>query len=180
MAMRGVEREGAASNECRVERPHNRAGTEEQNMEATLRWEGGMRFGGAAESGGTITLDARPEHGGTGGGPSPMETVLLALAGCTGMDVVSILGKLRAPLGGLEIRVNAERADDHPRVFTKVRLEYIFHGDGLRPEHAGRAVQLSQDKYCSVSAMLRASATLTYTWRIAGATSGTVIDATQK
>jgi putative redox protein len=138
-----------------------------------------MRFGGAAESGGTITLDARPEHGGTGRGPSPMETVLLALAGCTGMDVVSILGKMRAPLGGLEIRVYAERVDDHPRIFTKIRLEYIFQGDGLRPEQAGRAVQLSQEKYCSVSAMLRASATLTYTWRIAGATSGTAIDATQ-
>lgn len=149
-------------------------------MEATVRWEGGMRFGGAAESGGTITLDARPEHGGTGQGPSPMETVLLALAGCTGMDVVSILGKMRAPLGGLEIRVSGERADNHPRVFTKVRLEYIFRGEGLRSEQAGHAVQLSQDKYCSVSAMLRATAELTYTWRIAGATSeAAATDATQ-
>lgn len=138
-------------------------------MEATLRWEGGMRFGGVAESGGAITLDARPEHGGTGQGPSPMETVLLALAGCTGMDVVSILGKMRAPLEGLEIRVSGDRADDHPRVFTRIRLEYVFRGHDLRPDQAGRAVQLSQDKYCSVSAMLRKSAELTYTWRIAAA-----------
>jgi putative redox protein len=129
---------------------------------------GGKAACASAESGGTITLDARPEHGGTGQGPSPMETLLLALAGCTGMDVVSILGKMRAPLDGLEIRVSGDRADDHPRVFTRIRLEYVFRGNDLRPEQAGRAVQLSQEKYCSVSAMLRASAELTYTWRIAG------------
>jgi putative redox protein len=137
-----------------------------QQMDATLRWEGGMRFGGMAESRGTLTLDARPEHGGTGQGPSPMETLLLALAGCTGMDVVSILGKMRAPLAGLEIRVSGDRRDEHPRIFTRVRLEYILRGAGLQPEQAGRAVELSQDKYCSVSAMVRASAELTYTWRI--------------
>lgn len=137
-------------------------------MEATLRWEGGMRFQGTAESGGPITLDARPEHGGTGRGPSPMETVLLALAGCTGMDVVSILGKMRAPLEGLEIRVSGDRADEHPRVFTKIRVEYVLRGHDLRPDQAGRAVELSQEKYCSVSAMLRKTAELTYTWRIDG------------
>ena len=138
-------------------------------MDATLRWEGGMRFAGAGESGATLTLDARPEHGGTGQGPSPMETLLLALAGCTGMDVVSVLGKMRAPFAGLEIRVSGDRADEHPRVFTRIRLEYIFRGKDLKPEQAGRAVKLSQTKYCSVSAMLRASAELTYTWRIAEA-----------
>ncbi|HEV2282467.1 MAG TPA: OsmC family protein, partial [bacterium] len=127
-------------------------------MNVTLRWEDGMRFGGAAESGGTLTLDARPEHGGTGQGPSPMETVLLALAGCTGMDVVSVLGKMRAPLAGLEIRVSGDRREEHPRIFTRIRLEYVFRGKDLKPEQAGRAVELSQEKYCSVSAVLRASA----------------------
>jgi putative redox protein len=135
-------------------------------MNATVRWESGMRFGGAAESGGTLTLDARPEHGGTGAGPSPMETLLLALAGCTGMDVVSVLGKMRAPLTGLEIRVSGDRRDEHPRIFTHIRLEYILRGKDLKDEQARRAVELSQEKYCSVSAMLRASAELTYTWRV--------------
>ena len=139
-------------------------------MNVTLRWEDGMRFGGAAESGGTLTLDARPEHGGTGQGPSPMETVLLALAGCTGMDVVSVLGKMRAPLAGLEIRVSGDRREEHPRIFTRIRLEYVFRGKDLKPEQAGRAVELSQEKYCSVSAVLRASAELTYTWRITSET----------
>jgi putative redox protein len=138
-------------------------------MNATVRWATGMRFEGTAESGARITLDALPEHGGTGQGPSPMETVLLALGGCTGMDVVSILGKMRAPLDGLEIRIAAERADTHPKVFTRITLEYIFTGPGLKPDQVKRAVDLSQEQYCSVSAMLRRAADLSYSWRIAGA-----------
>ena len=139
-------------------------------MNAAVQWTGGMRFAGTAESGGKITMDVRPEHGGTGQGPSPMEMLLLALAGCTGMDVISILDKMRAPLAGLEIRVSGDRAEEHPRVFTRIRLEYIARGSDLKPEQVGRAVQLSQEKYCSVSAMLRASAELTYSWRIAAET----------
>ena len=135
-------------------------------MNARVRWTVGMRFDGSAESGGAMTMDARPEHGGEGAGPSPMETVLLALGGCTGMDVISILVKMRAPLAGLEIAIAADRADEHPRVFTRIALEYVFVGDGLRPEQVSRAVELSQERYCSVSAMLRKAAPLTYSWRI--------------
>jgi len=135
-------------------------------MNARVRWTVGMQFDGLAESGTSMTMDARPEHGGKGAGPSPMETVLLALGGCTGMDVISILGKMRAPLAGLEIAISADRADEHPRVFTRIALEYVFVGDGLRPEQVSRAVELSQERYCSVSAMLRKAAPLTYSWRI--------------
>ena len=135
-------------------------------MNARVRWTVGMQFAGLAESGGSMTMDARPEHGGKGAGPSPMETVLLALGGCTGMDVIDILGKMRAPLSGLEIAIAADRADEHPRVFTRIALEYVFVGDGLRPEQVSRAVELSQERYCSVSAMLRKAAPLTYSWRI--------------
>jgi putative redox protein len=138
-------------------------------MKATVRWANGMRFVGTPESGARITLDALPEHGGSGQGPSPMETVLLALGGCTGMDVISILQKMRAPLEGLEIRIAADRADTHPRVFTRITLEYVFSGPDLQPDQVKRAVELSQEKYCSVSAMLRRAADLTYSWRIAGA-----------
>jgi putative redox protein len=136
-------------------------------MDATVRWTSGLAFAATAGSGGAIALDATHEHG--GGGPSPMEAVLVALGGCTGMDVVSILEKMRAPLEGLEIRVSGERAEEHPRVFTRIALEYVFTGAGLKAEQIQRAVELSQDRYCSVSAMLRKSAELTYTWRIAGA-----------
>jgi putative redox protein len=136
-------------------------------MNAMVRWTAGMQFRATTGSGTVATLDARPEHGGRDAGPSPMETVLLALGACTGMDVVSILQKMRAPLGGLEITITADRAEDHPRVFTRIALEYLFSGAGLRPEQVSRAVELSQSRYCSVSAMLRRVADLTYSWRIA-------------
>lgn len=139
-------------------------------MDATVRWTRALAFTATAGSGGTVRLDATREHG--GGGPSPMETVLVALGGCTGMDVVSILEKMRAPLEGLEIRVSGERAEAPPRVFTRIALEYVFTGAGLKPEQVQRAVELSQERYCSVSAMLRKAAELTYSWRIVGAARG--------
>ena len=139
-------------------------------MNATVRWTTKMQFSGTGgASGATITMDSRPEHGGVNAGPSPLETVLLALGGCTGMDVVSVLQKMRAPLEGLEMRISAERAEEHPRVFTSIALEYTFAGAGLRPDQVNRAVELSQTRYCSVSAMLRQVAALTYTWRIVAA-----------
>ncbi|HKV44754.1 MAG TPA: OsmC family protein [bacterium] len=135
-------------------------------MNATVRWTSGMGFSGVGAAGVAITMDAHPEHGGRDAGPSPMETVLLALGGCTGMDVVSILQKMRAPLAGLEIRIAAERADAHPKVFTRIALEYVFSGKALTPEQVSRAVELSQTRYCSVSAMLQKVTEFTYTWRI--------------
>ena len=135
-------------------------------MNAAVRWVREMQFTGTGEAGTSITMDARPEHGGVGAGPSPMETVLLALGGCTGMDVISVLQKMRAPLDGLEIRISADRAEEHPRVFTHIAMEYVFSGANLRPEQVTRAIELSQTRYCSVSAMLRRAAELTYSWRI--------------
>lgn len=82
------------------------------------------------------------------------------------MDVISVLDKMRARLDGLEIRITAERAEEHPRVFTRIGLEYVFTGTTLRPDQVARAVELSQTRYCSVSAMLRWGAELTYSWRI--------------
>jgi putative redox protein len=135
-------------------------------MNTTVRWTTGLQFTGAGAARTPITMDAQPEHGGHGTGPSPMETFLLALGACTGMDVVSILQKMRAPLEGLDIRMTAERAEEHPRVFTRVALEYTFTGAGLRPDQVSRAIELSQTTYCSISAMLRQVAELTYSWRI--------------
>ncbi|GBD30017.1 hypothetical protein HRbin32_01113 [bacterium HR32] len=124
-----------------------------------LRWQGGMRFG---SEDGRWSLDVPPEQGGSGAGPAPMETVLAALAGCTGMDVVAILQKMREPLEELQVEVEGERAQEHPRVYTRVHVRYRFAGARLRPEAVARAVRLSQERYCSVSAMLRASVSVTY------------------
>ncbi len=126
-----------------------------------VEWTAPMRFDGFVESVGSIVMDSAREHGGTSAGPTPMQTVLLALAGCTGMDVVAILKKMRVPLEGLAIEVSAERAADHPRVFTRIHLRYLVRGAGVREEDVRKAIDLSQEKYCSVSAMLRATATIT-------------------
>lgn len=131
-------------------------------MEITVEWRPPKRFEGTTESGARMVMDARVDAGGGGAGPSPMETVLGALAGCTGIDVVGILEKMRAGLEGLTIDVSAERGSEHPRVFTKIHLRYTVWGKGLARDQVERAVTLSKEKYCSVSAMLSRTATMTH------------------
>lgn len=130
-------------------------------MQVHLQWTSGMRFEGMNSEGLRIVMDAHQDHGGTAGGPAPMETLLLALAGCTGMDVIPILRKMRAPVERFEIEVTADRADTHPRILTAIHLRYRAAGPGLRAEQVAKAVALSQERYCSVSAMLRKVAAIT-------------------
>ena len=101
------------------------------------------------------------KDGGANGASGPMEMVLIALAGCTAMDVVSMMQKKQAEMTRLEIIVDAERADDFPRIFTKIHLTYIIHGK-VRKADAEHAVSLSQEKYCSVAGMLKKAAEITY------------------
>lgn len=131
-------------------------------MRVEARWTSGMRFEGTNADGLRVVMDAHPEHGGAAGGPAPMETLLLALAGCTGMDVIPILQKMRAPVDRFTIEVTADRADTHPKVLTAIHLRYVAAGPGLGVEQVEKAVALSQTKYCSVSAMLRKAAPVTY------------------
>ncbi len=131
-------------------------------MRIEARWSSGMRFDAADPDGLGVVMDAHPDHGGTSGGPTPMETLLMALAGCTGMDVVPILQKMRAPVDRFTIEVTAERADTHPKVLTAIHLRYAAAGPALRREQVEKAVALSQEKYCSVSAMLRKAVPITY------------------
>ncbi|MDQ7820347.1 MAG: OsmC family protein [Armatimonadota bacterium] len=130
--------------------------------EVRVEWRAPMVFVGGPAGAAPVLMDASPEAGGTGVAPSPMETVLAALAGCSGIDVVSILQKMRAPLAGLRIDVAGERAPEPPRVFTAIRMRYTAWGPGLDPEAVRRAVALSLDRYCSVAAMLRATAAITH------------------
>jgi putative redox protein len=131
-------------------------------MKIEARWISGMRFEGTNPDGLRVVMDAHPEHGDTAAGPAPMEALLIALAGCTGMDVISILRKMRAPVDRFTIEVTAERAETHPRVLTAIHLRYVAAGTGLRTEQIEKAAALSQEKYCSVSAMLRKAAPITY------------------
>jgi len=122
----------------------------------------GNTFVARSESNHWIMLDTKKEHGGQDAAASPMEMVLCALGGCTGMDVESILQKMRTPADKFLIEISAERQDEHPRIFTKIHLKYIFHGNNLNADSITKAVNLSRNKYCSVSAMLAKSAVISY------------------
>ncbi|MEJ5229344.1 MAG: OsmC family protein [Pseudothermotoga sp.] len=128
-------------------------------------WLGKMSFIAHTDSGRQVLMDAKKESGGLGSAPTPMELVLAALTGCTSMDIVSILGKMKV-LDDVEIfnlEANAEKSEEHPRVYTKIHLKYIFKFKGNPPkEQVEKAVQLSQEKYCSVAGMLKKSAQITY------------------
>lgn len=128
-------------------------------------WLGKMSFLAHTDSNRQVLMDSKKESGGLGAAPTPMELVLSALTGCTGMDVVSILAKMKV-LDEVEIfnmEVSAEKSEEHPRIYTKIHLKYIFKfRDEPRKEQVEKAVQLSQEKYCSVAGMLKKAAQLTY------------------
>lgn len=122
-----------------------------QEKEAQVVWKQGMTFEGRGKSGFTVTMDDGPD------GFSPMELVLVALAGCSSMDIISILQKKRQEVNGFEIRVHGLRRDEYPRVFTDITLEYVVRGKDIRPDAVQSAIDLSNDKYCSVMGMLKES-----------------------
>lgn len=123
---------------------------------ATAKWAGQMTFAGTGNAGHAITMD-----GDSKAGNSPMELVLLALCGCTAYDVVSILQKKREPLESLEVTAEAEKATDPPRVYTSIKLKYRAVGK-VAHKSIEDAVRLSEEKYCSVAAMLGKTARITY------------------
>ena len=127
-------------------------------MIAHSEWKNGQLFEGIAENENTVLFDADPAHT---HGPSPMEAVLMALCGCTSVDVVSILKKKRQPLTGLRVSATAEQAETAPRVFTRIKLTYAMSGK-LSRKSVEDAVALSKNKYCSVSKMLEKSVAIEY------------------
>ena len=122
-----------------------------------LEWQNGLRFEGGREAGPRTRVDGEGKDA-----PSPMETLLLALAGCTAADVVEIARKMREPIEGsaFEVRVEGERAPEPPRRYTRIRLRYRVVGAGLSREKLERAIELSQGKYCSVLHTLRPDLTV--------------------
>jgi putative redox protein len=127
-------------------------------MIAQCEWRHGNIYEGAAENGNTVTFDADSAHT---QGPSPMEAVLMALCGCTSVDVVSILQKKRQELTGLRVSAVAAQAPEPPRVFTQIKLTYAVRGK-LSRKAVEDAVALSKNKYCSVSKMLEKAAIVEY------------------
>jgi len=122
-------------------------------MDAKVVWKERMSFIGTAESGFTIPLGTSPDLGGDNDGFRPMELLAIGLAGCTAMDVISILKKKKQEVTGFEVQVHADRAEEHPHVFTKIVIEYIVSGRNVERAAVERAVQLSAEKYCPAQAM---------------------------
>jgi putative redox protein len=122
-------------------------------MEAKVKWQGKMAFTGKADSGHAVYLDTDAGVGGEDKGVRPMELLAIGLAGCTAMDIISILGKKRQVVTDFEVRVNAARADEHPKVFTAATIEYILTGHDLEEAALLRAIELSSTRYCPANAM---------------------------
>ena len=138
--------------------------TDAMTVRATL--ETGMRFDVETGSGHHVILDAAEHNEGQDSGPRPMEMLLVALASCAGMDIISILRKKRQEITGYELRVHGMRAEEHPKVFLDITVEHIFTGHNIRQEAVARAIELTEERYCGASAMLGKTATITHTFHI--------------
>ncbi|WP_085992872.1 OsmC family protein [Oceanobacillus senegalensis] len=130
-------------------------------MEFTVKWNEKMAFSGMTPSGHELKMDAAEAIGGENSGARPTEFLLNAVAGCTGIDIISILKKMRLEPTAFQMDVKGERADDHPKRFTKIHIHYALDGD-LPEDKVERAINLSKDKYCSVSHSLNAEITVSY------------------
>ena len=127
-------------------------------VEGEVRWVKGLQFVGSADSNHHVVMDADSRVGGEDAGARPMELLLIGLGGCTGMDVASILRKMRIEFESLRIELKAEKNDEHPKVYTKIEMKYVITGSDIPEDKFLRAIELSQERYCSVSAMLRKTA----------------------
>ena len=135
-------------------------------MEAKVTFRGGMQCVGRADSGHAVVMDTAVANGGQDSAVRPSELLLIGLAGCTGMDVISILRKKRQPVTGLEVVVHAEQASNHPKRFTAMRVEYRVSGVGVDPAAVQRAIELSETTYCSVGLTLRNPVSITSTFTL--------------
>ncbi|MCW9048070.1 MAG: OsmC family protein [Gammaproteobacteria bacterium] len=135
-------------------------------MKARVKWLDNMSFVGESGSGHSVVMDGAPDSGGRNLAARPMEMVLIGMGGCTAFDVVMILKKARQPIKDCIVELSAERSGEIPRVFTKIHAHYIVKGNGLSEKQVEKAVNLTAEKYCSVSIMLAATAELTHDFEI--------------
>ena len=135
-------------------------------MKARVQWLDGRAFVGESGSGHAVVMDGAPEAGGRNIGIRPMEMLLLGQGGCTAFDVVAILEKGREKVTACDVALEADRASEEPKVFTKVRIVYKLRGYGLKPAAVERAIKLSAEKYCSASVMIGKTAKIEHSWTI--------------
>jgi putative redox protein len=135
-------------------------------MKARVKLVEGMTFVAESGSGHAVVMDASPDVGGRDLGARPMELVLMGTGGCSAIDVVHILRKARQAISDCVVELEAERAAEDPKVFTRIHMHYVVTGKGLSPAQVERAVKLSKDKYCSASIMLARTAEITADFEI--------------
>ena len=135
-------------------------------MNLSVNWVDGMLMVGKSHSGHSITMDGPTEIGGENLGVRPMEMLLLGVAGCTMIDVVTTLQKMRQDLSHCEIKISAERANEHPKVFTDIHIHFIVKGKDLDSKKVDKAISLSAEKYCSASIMLGKTANITHDFEV--------------
>ena len=123
-------------------------------MNASVNWHGKLTFTGSADTGFTVPLGASPTVGGDNDGFRPLELMAVSLAGCTAMDVISILQKKRQQISDFRVEVNTDQAENHPKVFTQAVIEYHVFGNEVDEKAVGRALELSATRYCPAQAML--------------------------
>ena len=135
-------------------------------MNISVKWIDGMLMVGKSDSGHAIVMDGPPEIGGEDLGVRPMEMLLLGMAGCTMIDVVSTLEKMRENLSDCQTKVSADRDEEYPKVFTNIHVHFIVSGKKLNPSKVEKAIKLSAEKYCSASIMLGKTAVITHDFEI--------------
>ncbi len=137
-------------------------------MKAKIKQVDGLILVGKGASNHWLPMDTFEKFGGTDAATKPMELILIGLGGCTSMDVLSILKKKRTPIKGFEMEIDAEQAENFPKIFTKINVKYIFYGDksNIKPKDIEHAMELSANVYCSVSAMLKATTDIHYEYEI--------------
>ena len=135
-------------------------------MKARIKWVEGACFIGESGSGHAVVMDGPPDSGGRDIGIRPMEMLLIGMGGCTAFDVMLILRKARQPVTDCVVEVEAERAEQVPKVFTRIHVHFIVSGSGLSDRQVARAVQLSAEKYCSASIMLSKTAEISHDYEI--------------
>jgi len=135
-------------------------------MNLSVNWVDGMLMVGKSHSGHSITMDGPTEIGGENLGVRPMEMLLLGVAGCTMIDVVTTLKKMRQDLSHCETKISAERANEHPKVFTDIHIHFIVKGKNLDSKKVDKAITLSAEKYCSASIMLGKTAKITHDFEV--------------
>ena len=135
-------------------------------MKTRIKWKDGVSFIAESGSGHTVLMDGPPEAGGRNLGPRPMEMLLMGTGGCAAVDVVLILKKARQDISDCVVEIEAERASQEPKVFTRIHFHFILTGKNLSSSHVERAIKLSAEKYCSASIMLGKTAVLTHDFEI--------------